>query len=306
VNIQKNILATLAYFNLFDYPLKKQEILSFLPQENDQFQFEQAMNELLNEQFIFRIGNFFSIQNDISLAERRQRGNEKAAAMMHHAHQSAKIISSFPFVKGVAVSGSLSKNFAEDGADVDFFIITAPDRLWISRTMLHLFKKFTFLLRREHLFCMNYFVDDAQLGILEKNIYTAIETVTLVPLRGNFKSFYEENNWTNKMLPNASCHVCTCEGISKTIPVKIFEALFDNRFGSWLDNFLMTLTASRWRKKTLQRKKNEKGNILAMHSAKHFSKPAPENFQKKLLQRYEKELHEIFAAYDHRLLKEII
>jgi hypothetical protein len=306
VNIQKNILATLAYFNLFDYPLKKQEIMSFLSQAFEPYEFDQAMNELLNEQLIFRIGNFFSIRNETHLADRRQRGNDKAAGMMRTAQSCAKIIAAFPFVKAVAVSGSLSKNFAEDDADIDFFIITASNRLWLARSLLHLFKKLTFLAGREHLFCMNYFVDESQLCILEKNIYTAIEAVTLLPMRGNFERFYEENNWTKKILPNAFCHAYGSEAMPKSFPIKIFEVFFDNRFGGWLDNFLMKLTASRWGKKTIQRKRNGKGNVLAMHSGKHFSKPAPENFQKKLLQRYEKELHDIFALYDHRLLKEII
>jgi hypothetical protein len=306
VNIQKNILATLAYFNLFDYPLKKQEIIAFLAQKYEQYEFEQAMNDLLDKELIFRIGNFFCIRDEPRLAERRKRGNEKAANMMSRAVKAAKIISWFPFVIGVAVSGSLSKNFAEEGADVDFFIVTAPNRLWIARTLLHLFKKLTFLFHSEYLYCMNYFVDEFQLCILEKNIYTATETVTLLPLRGDFERFFQENNWTAKLLPNISGHQNGSKAIKKMLPVKIFEKLLATRIGKHLDNYLMKVTAARWSKKTADRKTNGKGNILAMHSGKHFSKPSPENFQKSLLQRYEKHVHEIFSAYDHRFLKEII
>jgi hypothetical protein len=306
VNIQKTILATLAYFNLFDYPLKKQEIIAFLPREYQQGEFVLALNELLHEQLVFHVGNFFSIRNEPSLGERRKKGNEKAASMMCVALKSAKIISLFPFVRGVAISGSLSKNFADEGADVDFFIITASNRLWIARTMLHVFKKITFLFGSQHLYCMNYFVDESQMIILEKNIYTAIETVTLLPLHGDFYHFYEENSWTKEFLPNISSHPNHSKIISKNTLVKTFERILNNRLGKQLDDCLMKITAARWRKKTKRRKKNNKGNILAMHSGKHFSKPSPENFQKRLLLRYEKELQEILAAYDHRFLKEIM
>ena len=39
-NIRKDILATLAYFNMFDYPLKKNEIFLFLGHCNDYREFE--------------------------------------------------------------------------------------------------------------------------------------------------------------------------------------------------------------------------------------------------------------------------
>jgi hypothetical protein len=306
VNIQKNILSTLAYFNLFDYPLKKEEVVAFLAQKCDPYGFERAMQQLLEENIVFRVGHFLSLRNDPCLAERRKKGNQKAGEMMRNALASAKIISLFPFVRGVAVSGSLSKNFAGEGADVDLFIITSTDRLWISRTILHLFKKLTFLSGRQHLYCMNYFVDESQLNILEKNIYTAIETVTLLPLYGNFEEFYKENTWTKKFLPNVGNHAENPAPILKSIPVKIFERILNNKIGGKIDTYLMKTTASRWRKKTECQKTNSKGNILAMHCGKHFSKPWPGNFQNNLLLRYEKDLREIFAAHDHLLLKEMI
>src|ERR1700682_5319392 len=194
-NIRKDILATLAYFNMFDFPLKKSEIFIFLGHCNDFPEFEQALNCLLKESAIFKIGDFYSLQNDYKLALRRHRGNEKAAIMLRKAEKAAAIIAAFPFVKGVAVSGSLSKYFADDNSDIDFFIITKANRLWIARSCLHIFKKLTYIFNMQDLFCMNYFVDEDQTCILEKNIYTAIEIATLLPLRGSniFDKFFKEN-----------------------------------------------------------------------------------------------------------------
>src|SRR5450631_2954050 len=104
--IRKDILATLAYFNMFDYPLKKNEIFIFLGHCNDYREFEQALTNLLKDSAIFNIGDFYSLQNDFKLAVRRYRGNEKAKQMLKKAETAASIISAFPFVKGVAVSGS--------------------------------------------------------------------------------------------------------------------------------------------------------------------------------------------------------
>jgi hypothetical protein len=51
---------------------------------------------------------------------------------------------------------------------------------------------------------MNYFVDEAQLTIEEKNIYTATEVATLLPLTGakTFNQFYTANRWVKEFLPN--------------------------------------------------------------------------------------------------------
>src|SRR5690606_3777846 len=102
------------------------------------------------------------------------RGNLMANKFSDIARKKAKLISQFPFVRGVMASGSLSKGYADEKSDIDFFIITIPNRLWIARTLLVLYKRI-FLLNSHKFFCVNYFVDEKHLGIEEKNLFTATE-----------------------------------------------------------------------------------------------------------------------------------
>lgn len=302
--IKKDILATLTYFNMFDYPLKKREIFIFIGREDKEHQFDVALNHLVEEAAIYKIGPFYSLFNNYALAERRVKGNEKAMLMLKKAEQSAALIASFPFVKGVAVSGSLSKKFADEDADIDFFIITAANRLWLARTLLHLFKKITFLFNKQDLYCMNYFIDEAEPAILEKNIYTATEVATIIPLRGTgiFEMFYKVNGWTKKFLPNKYMHISSAKEINKSWLRILTEKLLDNKLGNLADTSLMKLTAKSWASKTRKQKKNSKGQVMSMHTGKHFSKPNPANFQKKILQRYEKNIAEVFEQYERASL----
>ena len=50
---------------------------------------------------------------------------------------------------------------------------------------------------------MNYYVDEAALEITEKNLFTAMEVETLIPLHGPqiFAVFKEVNNWSAAFLP---------------------------------------------------------------------------------------------------------
>src|SRR5450432_1305999 len=303
--IRKDILATLAYFNMFEYPLKKNEIFIFLGHCNDYREFEQALNNLLRDSAIFKVGDFYSLRNDFEIAMRRYRGNEKATIMLKKAEKAATIIASFPFVKGVAVSGSLSKYFADDQSDIDFFIITTANRLWIARTFLHIFKKLTFIINKQSSFCMNYFIDAEEPAILEKNIYTAIEIATLLPFRGNgiFDNFLKENKWAGNFFPNKFLHTPPTRKIGMSWIKSLTEKALNNRFGNYLDDFLMLQTAKSWNLKTTANKKDSKGMLMSMHIGKHFSKPNPEIFQKKILQRYETSLSEIFKRCELSLAK---
>jgi len=292
LSIKKDILATLTYFNMFDYPLRKREIFIFLEHEDELHEFDHALDMLIEESAIYKVGEFYSVQNNFSLSERRNRGYEKAVHMLKKADKIAAFLSGFPFVRGVSVSGSLSKNFADDSADIDFFIITAANRLWIARSFLHAFKKLTFLLNKQHYYCMNYFVDEAEPVIVEKNIYTAIEIATLLPLRGTlvFEHFYAANSWTKKFLPNNYMRISSAKEAGNNWFKQMMEWLLHNKFGNKLDNWLMKITAKSWQAKTKRKKKNNRGVIMSLQPGKHFSKPNPANFQQKLLQLYENNL----------------
>jgi hypothetical protein len=298
--IKKDILAALTYYSLFNYPLKKGEIFIFLRRCDDMDEFEAALNMLVEECIVFKIGNFYSLDDNPMLAEKRSKGNERASRLLRKAEKAAAIISSFPFVKGVAVSGSLSKYFADENADVDFFIITDANRLWIARTFLHAMKKLTFLFKKQDLFCMNYFIDESNLVILEKNIYTAVEISTVLPLRGTsiFEDFFEENKWAKTFFPNKFLNFSSSNEIKNNRIRTLIQWLLNNRIGDALDNSLMKLTSSRWQTKTVQGRINSKGKPLSMDLGKHYSKPNPENFQKRLLLRYEKSLADNFKHFE--------
>jgi hypothetical protein len=158
---------------------------------------------------------------------------------------------------------------------------------------------------------MNYLIDEAEPVILEKNIYTATELVTLIPFYGKkaFNELFDANGWAKNKLPNTIRNDAAREIQSSWVRI-IIEKIFNNRLGNLLDDYLMRLTSRSWRSKTKRGKRNHKGMILNLHTGKHFSKPNPENFQTKLLLRYEKKLVSLNSLLQlkesHLFLKEII
>jgi hypothetical protein len=301
--IKTDILSALTYFDIFKYPLTQTEIFFYLKKQYSYSEFNTALQSLLRDKHVYRFDGFFTLQNDLSLSERRRKGNAKAKAMLTKADSIAHFLSSFPFVRGVAVSGSLSKNYADEKSDIDFFIITAANRLWLARTLMHLFKKLTFLFNKEHFFCMNYYVDETGLEIKEKNIYTATEIVTLIPLRGIqiFRDLYKYNRWSKQYLPNHSLKIIYTKEVRITSVKKIIEFMLNNKLGDALDEIFMRITAKRWAKKTKRNKLNANGNVMGMDADKHYAKPDPKTFQSKFIARYQESVETMLSKYEEEV-----
>lgn len=205
IDVQNAILKVVSYFHFFRYPVTKQEIWQFASVHCSEIEFESSLSDLLRKTALFKISDFYSLENDLQLAERRKQGNFYAQKQLKKAYRIARFLGNFPFVEAICISGSLSKDCSAPGGDLDFFIITAPNRLWIARTIMHFFKKFTFLVNAQHSFCMNYYIDMQNLDVNPKNLFTAIEIATLKPAfaqRGAEEFFASNAPWTDMFLPN--------------------------------------------------------------------------------------------------------
>ncbi|THU40113.1 hypothetical protein FAM09_09515 [Niastella caeni] len=292
VQPEQSIIKALAYFDIFNYPLTQEEIISFLDQQMGLDDVAPALQRLVAEKRIFRLGNFYSLQQDHALRTRRTTGNHNAELLLTVGYKVGGFLYQFPFVRGIGISGSLSKNFADQDTDIDFFIITSANRLWIARTLMHLFKKLTFITGHQHWFCMNYFIDEAALRIEEQNIFTAIEITTLIPVCGNgtMDAFFKTNNWTACYLPNNNFPKSSLIMIRHPWYKKAAEWMLNNRLGNILDNYLMKLTTRRWLQKEQQGRLNMKGERMSLRSGKHFSKPDPSYLQKRILDMYKQKV----------------
>ncbi|HTD93726.1 MAG TPA: nucleotidyltransferase domain-containing protein [Chitinophagaceae bacterium] len=303
MDAKHDILATLSYFDIFDYPLTQTETAQFLQNSYSNLEIAHALYELAATSWIFKFDDFYTLQDNRSLIARRRKGNTRARKMLETAGRIAPFLARFPFVRGVAVSGSLSKNFADEKSDIDFFIITSANRLWLARTFMHCFKKLTFLFGKQDLFCMNYYVDEDRLQIKEQNIYTATEIATLLPMQGidAFNRFYAANKWSMDFLPNASMRVSYIDEMKNPLFKRFAEFILDNPAGDLLDRLLMKYTAHRWAQKTKKRKLNRNGVVMSMDASRHYAKPRPENFQQELILRYEQKIFALLGRYEGKL-----
>lgn len=281
----EELLLVLRYFDFFKYPLDKIQLYTFLSTRIEKIQtLDQTLDFLVAEQKIEEKCGYYALKDIDSLLSNRLKGEKRFRALSGRIEKTSKRLSRFPFIEFVGLSGSLSKGYAPEKSDIDLFIITSKNRLWICRTILHVFKKISFIKGSQHWYCMNYFVDETALEIEEQNYFTAIELATLKPLADklNFHQKLIENNahWMNKVLPNYQYK----QGSDvKELHVywlfKIFELLGSER----LNSFLMHWTDKKWRRKWKRKNYPAEDYELAFKTRINISKNHLHNYQKKLL-----------------------
>lgn len=265
-----------------------------MPCSYDEIAFENELSSLLSDCIVFKTGEFYAIRNEPFLAEKRLAGYNAAIVQLVVAKKIARFLSRFPYVETIAVSGSLSKYYADENSDIDFFMITSGNRLWIARTLMHLFKKLTFIIGKQHWFCMNYYIDDIKMEIPEKNLFTAIEIVTLLPLEGRdgFEKFMAANSWVKNFFPFFQNSNQASE-LRKGFIRNALEKIFNLHFFDLLENRLMAITDTRWKKKSNSVKNANPSKHIGMAVDKHFSKPDPKIFQEKILKQYHNRVQQL-------------
>lgn len=294
IALQRSILRTLLYFDLFRYPLKPDEIFKFLGTNSiDLPALSDALNELVVHGYAFCHEGFYSLQPGRELVNRRHAGSANARRMSRLASRRGKFIGGFPFVRAVMASGSFSKGYMDADSDLDFFVVTAAGRLWIARMFIALYKR-VFLRNSHKYFCCNYFIASDHLQIDEKNLFTATELATLVPLYGPsyHKALVLANPWLREYFPN---FVAPTAYDIPEMSTSWFKSLIETLLRGWLGDRLtracQRLTRRRW-KRLYSRHYPASDFEIAFKSTASVSKNHPNHFQRRVLDRYAEKLRD--------------
>ncbi len=291
----RSTLRTLLYFDIFSYPLTLPEIQKFssinILTLNE---LQQELHELEKTGLIFKFGYFYCLKDDEAMVARRVKGNKEAEKYLPMAQQRATFISRFPFVRGVMASGSLSKGYMDEKSDLDFFVITEPRRLWIARTLFVMYRKFFIPRRRHKEFCANYFIAADQLDIEEKNIFTATELATLIPLCNQEMYFHllEANGWMRDFLPNFRAKESEGLGAPTDFWLKnVLEKIARLFFPTQVNALIMQATLLHLKRK-YQKLFDASEFSLALKTQPHVSKVHLGNNQKRVLTHLQEKIKE--------------
>ena len=202
-----DVIKTIAYFDVFRYPLTDEQIYRFLPRNSVSKEHVSGLvKSLVVNGILHEYNNYYFLhsENREIVAQRRE-NEQRARTMLKYARLVTVLLKQFPFTRAIFVTGSLSKNVAAADSDIDFMIVTAEDRLWVCKTFLTLFRK-VFLLGSHKYFCTNFYVSEKDYALSERNMYSAIELLTTKVIWNipAFLKFQKANSWAKDFLPNCT------------------------------------------------------------------------------------------------------
>lgn len=233
-SLQKSILAAIAYFDIFDYPLTSTEIWKYQWRGTDMdsnaeergstlslFQVIDELVKLEKEGRVASGNGFYFLPGREALIKMRNLRHVIAYRKWRRALRIIRFLRILPYVRMIAIANTLAYDNADEGSDIDLFIVTAKGRVWTARFFVALFLQLfglrpTAKMRRDKI-CACFFVDEDHLDISklalpgEPDVYLHYWIATLWPVfvpehvEGQpsiYEKFFEANAWVKKNIPN--------------------------------------------------------------------------------------------------------
>jgi hypothetical protein len=157
------------------------------------------------------VGGRVAAQRGHLVATRLLRG-DASSRLIGKACLYGGMIARLPFVRMVAITGSLAVDNADKGDDIDYLIVTAPGRVWLARALTMAVVRLAAL--RGVTVCPNYLLSEEALALPEQDRYTARELLQMRPLSGDrvYRRLLAANAWWRDYLPNALAAAAVSDG----------------------------------------------------------------------------------------------
>jgi hypothetical protein len=204
-SLEQAILKAVAYADVFDYPLTVHEVHRYLAEVPAPLS---AVSDALENGLLSRCQlachrGYVTLPGRASIVETRLRRQAVGTRLWPIGIRYGLVIGSLPFVRMVAITGTLAVDNVDHGADIDYLIVTAPRRVWLARLIALIV---VHLARLEQVtICPNYVISADAMEQWDHTLFTAHELAQMVPLYGLdvYRELMGVNDWAQRLLPNA-------------------------------------------------------------------------------------------------------
>ena len=256
-SLDRAILEVLTYSDIFDQPLRPEELHRYFPIRMELNELLPALNSL-NGWTCTKDGFYFLASREEIVEVRRER-EARSKELLPVALRYGRILGRLPFIRMTALTGSLAVLNVSRDADFDYMLVTAPGRLWTARAFALLFNRFTQIL--DHTICPNIIVAETALEWKQHDLYSARELHQMIPITGMdvYQKLMQANEWTRNFLPNADMSLRGANGVSdeaisspkpgiSSRRLAIIERVLRGYLGDRLENWEMNRKIARFSK----------------------------------------------------------
>ncbi|EKD57015.1 MAG: hypothetical protein ACD_58C00025G0002 [uncultured bacterium] len=153
----------------------------------------------------------------------------------------ALVLSCIPFTRMIAINGSLASGKITKNSDIDFFIITQQNRLWLTRLLITLILDLGLLRAKKNShrgkICLNHLLTNEKYLLNRQDDYNAYQYSHLIVLystNNTYQEFIKKNQWMNKYYKN--CGIIESIKSQNQLVKRLFEKILFNWFGDFIEN----------------------------------------------------------------------
>ena len=202
--LESAVVQAIAYADVFDWPLTPEEVHRYLPvpAELDEVRALLGACDVASCPVALTDG-FATLTGREWLVQERLERERRSRSLWPRAARYARAVSALPFVRMVAITGSLAVDAATEDADVDLLVVTDDGRLWLARALVMAVVRGAALRGLE--LCPNYLLSRSALRIEDRNLFAAHELAQMVPVEATpaYRELMRQNAWYHDFLPNA-------------------------------------------------------------------------------------------------------
>lgn len=209
--IEKSIIQTLTWFEIFEYPLALIELHKFLYQFSDKISLSELEQFLDNSSIVKSSQGFYFLSTNTDIVEKRIAQDKIAQQKIKLAFESAQKIFWIPGVEMIALCNNW---YFKEESDIDFFIITSPGRIWLTRFFVTVWLHI--LGRRRHgekikdRVCLSFYISSNRNNLwttrlLPEDPYFDFWTAMLMPIFDRnraYQNFLHDNKWLKNKFKN--------------------------------------------------------------------------------------------------------
>lgn len=162
------------------------------------------------------------------------------------------LLRGLPFVRLIAVNGSLAQNRANNQSDIDFFIIVKYGRLWLTRllacSILDLFNLRAKNEQHSGKICLNHLLSNKNYLLDRRDSYNANQYSNLAVLyniNSSYEKFWQINRWIDDFQIVIEQSQTEVKNDQIALFKKILERLLSYKTGDFLEGKLKNLQLRR-------------------------------------------------------------
>jgi len=243
MSLEIAILETLAYSDIFDFPLTIDELHRFLVQPASLQDLDQCAAGMKD---VDRRDGYFYLRGREEIVEIRKHRQDASRKVFKRAIIYGRILAVLPFIRMVALTGSLTMLNLSKDSDIDFMLVAAHGYVWTARAFAILLGRVTRLFGDT--LCPNLIVSERALEWPLHDLYSAREFCQMVPIAGKdvYLHLLSTNSWMKAFLPNANPIWDREVSHKKESRFDIFESMFRTKIGLQFESWEMKRKIARF------------------------------------------------------------